>query len=114
MNTETEKLLDKEFWKTATAKDVKDAIAAGSDIHARNEAGATPLHFAAKFSKNVEAIAVLMQNGADVNARTSDGHKSLLATAAASETSEVTKTLLEDGANSEIPSCILRQNKARH
>jgi hypothetical protein len=51
---------------------VKQHLAAGVDVNAKNDNGATPLHGAA-FTGRMEVVELLIANGADVNAKRSDG-----------------------------------------
>ena len=64
---------------------IQELVSAGSDVRARNNSGAEPLHMAAAFNKNAEAAAaavhVLISSGADVNAADLTGHQPLHAAA---------------------------------
>jgi len=51
---------------------VKQHIAAGGDVDAKNSDGRTPLHLAA-FDDNKEIVELLIANGADVNAKNDEG-----------------------------------------
>ncbi|HIM70910.1 MAG TPA: ankyrin repeat domain-containing protein [Gammaproteobacteria bacterium] len=53
-------------------KAVQQHIAAGTDVNAKDEKGATPLHGAA-FTGRMEVVELLIENGADVNAKDEDG-----------------------------------------
>ena len=48
-------------------------IGGGADPGARNEASATPLHWAARYNTNLSVITKLIRAGADPNARNEDG-----------------------------------------
>jgi ankyrin repeat protein len=51
---------------------LRTALDSGADIHARNQDGRTPLHFAAN-SGSIEAVDLLLARGADINAVAQDG-----------------------------------------
>ena len=95
----TTKLLEEEFWPTATVQDVEDAIASGADIHARTEEGETPLHVAARYSKTPAVVALLLDRGAYIHERNQDGSTPLHAAASNSTIPAVVETLLEHDAN---------------
>ena len=63
----------KEFFKIATVQKVTNCLQAGVDLHARDEHGQTPLHWAAWKNKNLAVIAALLEAGADPAARTLRG-----------------------------------------
>ena len=52
----------------------KQAIAAGTDVNAKNDGGYTPLHYAA-FNGHKEIAELLIAKGADVNAKDGIGGK---------------------------------------
>lgn len=56
---------------------VRSLIAAGADVNARSNSGATPLHEACSGTDDGKAVAVLIDNGADLNAQDNDGHTAL-------------------------------------
>jgi len=51
---------------------VKQHLAAGTDVNAKGELQATPLHFAA-IDDHKEIVELLIENGADVNAKRNTG-----------------------------------------
>ena len=55
------------------AEITKELIKAGADIHAETD-GFTPLHAAAKKSKNIHIIEALIKEGAKIRARDNDGY----------------------------------------
>ncbi len=61
-----------DFFKTASAADVRACLRAGADPGARDEDGRTLLHGAAG-AGNTAAIAALLAAGADPGAQTKDG-----------------------------------------
>ncbi len=66
-------------------------LAAGADVHARDNDGNTPLHNA----KSAEAVKVLIEAGADVHARDNDGNTPLHN----AKSAEAVKVLIEAGAD---------------
>ena len=51
---------------------VKQHLAAGVDVNAKNQVGGTPLHFAALEGRK-EIVELLIAKGGDVNVKTEDG-----------------------------------------
>ena len=93
-------LLDGEFWKTATLKDVKAAIKRSADLHDYDTNGCTPLHWAVAKSEKPEVIDLLLEY-MDVGVCTKNGWTPLHVAAANNETPEVIALLLDKGANIE-------------
>ena len=60
-------LCDRDFWQSASQRDIETAIASAPDIKARDDRGHTPLHYAAANGKT-EAITALLRRGADIEA----------------------------------------------
>lgn len=83
---------------------IEALIRSGADIHAaaRDRAGNdgyTPLHTAAKFSRDPSVIDVLVNAGADVNARTSHGITPLYRATKFNENPAIAEKLLDVGAD---------------
>ncbi len=85
------------FFQTASLDDVFRCLDAGSDIHARDKEGNTPVYWAAS-NEDPAIVEALLAAGADPNARNVYGHNSLHA-AASNENSAVARALLAAGAN---------------
>ncbi|MDE2916650.1 MAG: ankyrin repeat domain-containing protein [Paracoccaceae bacterium] len=109
---------DVSFWKTATVADLQADIAAGANVHARTEDGATPLHWAAALNVDEAMIMVLVEAGADVHARTDDGVTPLHGAAALNANPDVITVLLRSGADlkakdssSKTPFDYIRENE---
>ena len=60
---------------TGNIKDVKQHLAAGTDVNAKRNNGATPLHEAAAFGHK-EIAELLIAAGADVDAKDENGYRS--------------------------------------
>ncbi len=86
-----------------TPEVVAALIKAEADVNARIktgwQAGWTPLHQAAKYSKTPEVVAVLIKAGADVNAREDEGGMTPLHLAAVFNTPEFAAALIKAGAD---------------
>ena len=83
--------------KTGDIQAVKQHLAAGTDVNAKDYRGWTPLYFAA--SRGHKEIAeLLVDKGADVNAK-SDGDWTPLFTAALNGHKEIAELLIAKGAN---------------
>ena len=83
----------------ATAGDaeaVRNFLAAGTDMEAKDENGATPLHLAAE-NGNGEIVKYLVENGANLNAKTK-GEQTPLHIAAYEGRNETIELLVEKGA----------------
>lgn len=91
------RLCDVEFWKTATPKDMQAELAKGSDPHARDERGFTPLHFAT-VNENPAAVSVLLKAGVALEVRAKDGWTPLHF-AAVNENPAMVIILLDAGAD---------------
>ncbi|MCY4030484.1 MAG: ankyrin repeat domain-containing protein, partial [Hyphomicrobiales bacterium] len=94
-------LLDREFWETATARDVIQAVRSGADIQVRAREGGTPLHLAVIFGRSPGMISPLLERGADINARDERGNTPLHMAARTGQTLEVVTLLLDGGARME-------------
>ena len=88
-----------DYFKQATAKDVRQCLNAGANLNARDKDGLTPLHGAATFSQTPAIITTLLNAGADPNTRNKDGLTPLHFAAVFSKTPEVVTVLLDAGAN---------------
>ena len=77
-------------------KAVKQAIADGTDVNARNPQSGDPLLFTASVMGHTDIIAFLLAKGADVNVRNRDGNTSLHAAAFLGR-AEAAKLLLKHG-----------------
>ena len=92
-------LLDPEFWKKATVKDVKQAVSKGADVNVKDRNGWTPLHWAAAFNQNPEVITTLVELGAEINAKDKDDRTALHRAVVWNPNPEVITTLVKLGAN---------------
>jgi len=79
---------------------IKQHIAAGSDLDAKDQYGSTPLTVAATFGKT-EVAKELIMGGADINAKSGDG-STPLHTASFFCRTEIVQALLEKGADKTI------------
>jgi ankyrin repeat protein len=76
---------------------VKQLLAAGAQVNARDKNGVTPL-MAASLEGHREIVEVLLASGAEVNARTTDG-ETALTFATRMKHQQVREALLKAGAN---------------
>ena len=65
------------FFRTATVEDVTSCIQAGADVNARDDAGRSPLHYAAQYSDDPTIVTVLVGAMAEVDGRSDDGETPL-------------------------------------
>jgi len=77
---------------------VKQHIAAGTDVNAKDEFGETPLHDAAKRDRK-EVVELLIANGADVNAKSGFNGRTPLHRAALFGRKEIAEMLIAKGAD---------------
>ena len=90
----------KDIWEAAkqgNIEAVKQHLAAGVDVNAKDKYGLTPLHHAAWQGRN-EIVELLIANGADVNAKDVDGGTPLHE-AASDGRKEVVELLIDNGAD---------------
>ncbi len=66
----------RQFFKSATVREVVDCLEAGADVNAQVE-GRTPLHWTVTHDADFRVIRILVEAGADVNARTGAGYTPL-------------------------------------
>lgn len=89
----------KSFYEKATPKDITNCLEAGADLGARLDAEeSTPLHLAARHSKDPAVIKALLNAGADLNAR-NKSNATPLHFAAMNECPAIITALLNAGAN---------------
>jgi len=102
--TETADLLRKHGGKHGTihiailggdAEGVKEFLAGGADVNAKNQRGWTPL-FTAAYYGHKEIVELLISKGADVNAKTDKGGSTPLHTA---DNKEIAELLIAEGAD---------------
>ena len=86
------------FFRNAGASDVFGCLKT-KRLSARNQAGETPFHMAAKFGKDPEVVAAIAKAGADVNALDDKGRTPLHTAAVFSEEPEIVTALIEAGAD---------------
>ena len=82
---------------TGNIEAIKQHLAAGTDVNAKNEWGGTPLHFAT-FGSHKEVVELLIAKGADVNAKDGVG-ETPLHWAAKEGNKEVVELLIAKGAD---------------
>jgi ankyrin repeat protein len=76
---------------------IKDLLAKGTDVNARDERGGTALMQAAVANKT-DVVKFLLESGADIDAQTDGGNTALIA-AAGKGNREILQILLDAGAN---------------
>ena len=87
-----------DWWEQATPASVQEWLDRGADLHARDLADRTPLHWAARYNANPTVAAVLLDRGADLTARAS-GDGTPLHSAAFNTNPAVLALLLDRGAD---------------
>ena len=83
-----------------TATETADAVGLidqGADLHAKDNIGYTPLHYACR-NGHAEVVKALLEKGADVHTKTTDGYTPLHLACMEGHV-EVVKALLEKGAD---------------
>ena len=83
--------------QTGTVHQVRDAIAAGADVNAKDRLDWTPLVYAARYCHNPKMVVALVKAGADVNAKDVDG-KSVLQYGQKNANPKVLTELIKAGA----------------
>ena len=87
------------FHWVANAERVRGCIEAGADLNAVDEDGATPLHHAARRTRDSTVIAVMVAAGANLNARDPAGRTPLHLAAASNRRTAVVSALAALGAD---------------
>ncbi|MCY3681560.1 MAG: ankyrin repeat domain-containing protein [Gemmatimonadetes bacterium] len=87
-----------DYFKTATLEEVTACLDTGIDLNARDDAGATPLHRAAKNTENLDVIKALINAGADIEAQDKD-YRTPLYWAVSFNNLPAIKILINAGAN---------------
>ena len=88
----------KTWSQQATVDSVKACLRAGANPNARDKTGKTPMHHAARASKNPGVIAALVKAGADVKAADDDGYTPLHDAASWNKSPAVITALVKAGA----------------
>ena len=87
------------FFEHADDDDVSHCLTAGTDVNARDDTGATPLHAAVQRSGAPAVVMALLAAGARVSARDDTGATPLHVAAMRSTSAAVVEALLEAGAD---------------
>ena len=96
----------KSFYEKAAPKDITNCLEAGADLGARLDAEeSTPLHLAARHSKDPAVIGALLNAGADLNARNKSNATPLHFAALYNENPAIITALLNAGANPNADNC---------
>ena len=100
LNALRDPLLKARFWRKATAQDVDNALEQGSSPHALDaDFEYRPLHVAAGYGRNPQAVQRLLERGVNLQVRDSEGKTFLHWAAQYNKIPEVVTLLLEQGAN---------------
>ena len=99
MDSSKNKLLEPDFWHTATPQDVSEALSKGAEAEACDDKGITPLHYAAGRGRQRESIELLLKQGMDINILDGRGGTPLHWAAALQNKPEIVELLLQRGAN---------------
>ena len=93
-------LCDWDFWESANMERVLAALEdGGANIHAKDDRGLTPLHYAAISSRDPSVVALLLERGVDVGDTSDDGFTPLHAAAGNNPEPSVLELLLDHGAD---------------
>ena len=92
----------------ATPEHIQFLIKRGADLEAKTPSHKssvtgkrTPLHYAARYTRNVENVITLIEAGANINARASSGYTPLML-AVRRQNAEAVNILLDAGANAQL------------
>lgn len=100
-----------EFCKNASAEDIRQEIARGANVNAKNKKGMSALMVAAVYNRSPEVIGALIDGGANVNAKNYKANTALIF-AAMYSIPEVVKEFVEKGA--EVDAVNADNRKALH
>ena len=92
------KLCTTEFWKAATATDIRDALAQAGGPEGRTADGDTPLHLALALGADPESVRVLLEHGANPNDRNARDDSPLHVAAGTTDGAAAIAMLLAHGA----------------
>ena len=95
-------LIPLDFFEVSSVSVVAQCLGGGADPNARTRFGSTPLMRAARSSKDLETLTVLLEAGVDPNARADDGSTALLTAAFWRTDGEALVILLEGGADPNV------------
>ena len=86
------------FFERASEAQVRACLRIGADPRASDDAGRTPLHWAAAYQPDADLVRALIEAGADPDARTGRGATPLHWAAGHNENPEILRTLIGAGA----------------
>ncbi|SER47572.1 Ankyrin repeat-containing protein [Tranquillimonas rosea] len=91
--------LSDDFYRSATAGDVRGCLSAGRGLDERTGTGETPLHLAAAHGNGAELVRALLAEGADVALTTAENRTPLATAAAEGSSAAVISYLIVWGAD---------------